>query len=288
MRVSAVNNLKTLVILVLTGVFLFLGVKFFIADIARVDSLSMSRTMKQNDVVLVQPITFIMPGIKRNDVVQVSLPFHEKDNVLQRGLLFKRVIGLPEDTIRISHSRVFCNGQVLEINKDLLHNYILKIDLQKDTSLFTLFNINEKYLIDDSCAYMVPLTNTQFNQLKNIHVSIKENLEDSGLYDEAIFPYKPSIKWNKDFFGPLYIPKKNDTLFLDTLNIALYKKLITLFENNTLEIKDGKIIVNQTEATYYVPKQNYYFVIGDNFDNSIDSRQWGFVPEKSIRAKWIR
>src|ERR1700758_2130468 len=165
MRVSAVKNLKTLVIVILTGVFLFLGVKFFIADIARVDSLSMSRTMKQNDVVLVQPITFIMPGIKRNDVVQVSLPFHEKDSVLQKGLLFKRVIGLPGDTICINHSRVFCNGQVLEINKDLLHNYILKIDLQKDTSLFTLFNINEKYLIDDSCAYMVPLTSTQFNQL---------------------------------------------------------------------------------------------------------------------------
>ena len=35
-------------------------------------------------------------------------------------------------------------------------------------------------------------------------------------------------------------------------------------------------------------KQNYYFAIGDNFDNAIDSRHWGFIPQKAIRAKLIK
>jgi signal peptidase I len=127
-----------------------------------------------------------------------------------------------------------------------------------------------------------------FSELKNKGISIKENAEDSGLYDETIFPNHPKIKWNKDFFGPLYIPKKNDTLHLDTSNIVLYKRLLEVFEKNTLEIKEGKIFVNQKETTYYITKQNYYFAIGDNFDNSIDSRYWGFIPKKAIRSKLIQ
>ena len=124
--------------------------------------------------------------------------------------------------------------------------------------------------------------------MKEKKISIKENGEDSNLYDENIFPNNPKIKWNKDFFGPLYIPRKNDTLYLDTVNVILYKKIISIFENNSLEIKEGKIWVNQKEAPYYITKQNYYFAIGDNFDNSIDSRYWGLIPEKAVSSKLIR
>jgi signal peptidase I len=282
------NITKTLVISVLTGVFVFLISKFFLIDLARVNSLSMSDTLQQNTWVLIRPRTFLSSEIKRNDIVQLSLPLDIADTVLQKGLLFKRIIAIAGDTLLIQNSQVLINGQVAAINKNLLHNYIIKVNQQKDTSLFTDLGINEKYLIDDSCAYIITLTNPQYIELKKKNISIKENGEDSNLYDENIFPNNPKIKWNKDFFGPLYIPKKNDTLYLDTTNIILYEKVISIFENNSLEVKDGKIIINQKEAHYYITQQNYYFTIGDNFDNSIDSRYWGLIPEKAIRSKLIR
>jgi len=288
MSILKKHNTKTLVISILTSVFVFLCCKFFLVDIAKVDSLSMSATLPQNKWVFVKPFTFLSSDIKRNDVVQLALPFSENDTLLQKGLFFKRIVALPGDTVNINESVVFVNGKVIEVNNDLLHNYIIKLKQQNDTVLFSETNITEKYLVDDSCVYLVTLTQKRFSELKNKGISIKENAEDSGLYDETIFPNHSKIKWNKDFFGPLYIPKKNDTLHLDTSNIVLYKKLIEVFEKNNVEIKEGKFFINQKETTYYIIKQNYYFAIGDNFDNSIDSRYWGFIPEKSIRSKLIQ
>ena len=288
MTLITTHTAKTLVISIVAGVLVFLFSKFFLIDVARVQSLSMADSLPQNTWVFIRPITFLSSAIKRNDIVQLALPFDNKDTTMQHGLFFKRIAAIPGDTVTIRNSQLFINSQSVEINKNLLHNYILKIDLQKDTVLFEEAGIKEKYLIDDSCVYIVTLTNLQFNALQKKGLSIKENKEDSDQYDENIFPNDPRIKWNKDFFGPLYVPKKNDTLYLDTLNITRYKKIIATFEHNSLEIKEGKILINQKETRYYITGQNYYFAVGDNFDNSIDSRSWGLVPEKAIYSKLIR
>lgn len=278
---------KTLVVSILTGVFVFFVCKFFIIDFARVNSICMSPTLKPNSLVLVSPISFLSSSIKIDDVVEIQFPFTESDSTAS-NLFFKRIVALPGDTINIRKSVLFVNGKESALNADLVHNYVIKFKRQKDTMLFNEEKIVEKFLIDDSCAYLVTLTNARFVEIKNKGISIVENREDSDLFDENIFPNIHRIKWNKDFFGPLYIPKKNDTIQLDTSNIVLYKNLITNFENNSLEIKEGEIIINQKEVTYYIAKQNYYFAIGDNFDNSIDSRYWGFIPEKAILTKVIK
>jgi signal peptidase I len=281
-------NLKTLVACIVASVFVFLVCKFYVIDIAKVTSLSMSPVEKQNEWVFIRPYTFLSSPVKRNEVVQLAMPVSDADSITKIDFLFKRIIALPHDTVSINQSVVFVNHQKISLNNNLLHNYVIKFKQQKDTTLFAQETINEKYLVDDSCVYIVTLTNDKFFELKGKGISIQENAEDSGLYDENIFPQQPSIKWNKDFFGPLYIPQKNDTLHLDTVNIVLYKKLISVFDKNSLEIKDGKFFINQQETTYYIVKQNYYFAIGDNFDNSIDSRYWGFIPESAIRSKLIK
>ncbi|HTA60901.1 MAG TPA: signal peptidase I [Bacteroidia bacterium] len=281
-------NLKTLVACLAASVFVFLVCKFYVIDIAQVTSLSMSPAERQNKWVFIRPYTFLSSEIKRNDIVQLALPINDADSVTKIDLLFKRIVALPHDTVSINQSVLYVNHEKISLNNDLLHNYIIKFKQQKDTALFAQETITEKYLVDDSCVYIVTLTNAKFFELKGKGVAVQENAEDSGLYDENIFPQQPKIKWNKDFFGPLYVPQKGDTLRLDTINIALYKKLISVFEKNTLEIKDSIIFINQQEVTYYIVKQNYYFVIGDNFDNSIDSRYWGFIPESAIRSKLIK
>jgi signal peptidase I len=97
---------------------------------------------------------------------------------------------------------------------------------------------------------------------------------------QSIFPInKP---WNQDWYGPLTIPKKGDVITITQENLPEYKKLITEFEGNILEFKGGKFYINGAQTDKYTVKQDYYFMMGDNRDASLDARFFGFVPETHI------
>ncbi|MDG1212673.1 MAG: signal peptidase I, partial [Flavobacteriaceae bacterium] len=117
--------------------------------------------------------------------------------------------------------------------------------------------------------------------------SIVKQLALKGQYNPAIFPHEPSLPWNEDQFGPLYIPANGDTVDLSLQNIAFYKEIITNYEGNELDINGNEIFINGQKATQYTFSQDYYWMMGDNRHNSEDSRYWGFVPEDHIVGKPI-
>ncbi len=99
----------------------------------------------------------------------------------------------------------------------------------------------------------------------------------------AMFPKKPDrVVWTRDNFGPLWIPQKGATIPLNDSTIVFYEKCIKVYEHNTLEFKDGKWLLNGVAATTYTFKMNYYWMMGDNRHQSLDSRYWGYVPEDHI------
>lgn len=103
--------------------------------------------------------------------------------------------------------------------------------------------------------------------------------------DFKIFPHDPSYPWNSDNFGPIYIPKKGETVQLDMEILPLYKRVISEYEGNKLTTNGNQILINGEAATSYTFKQDYYWMMGDNRQNSIDARFWGFVPFDHVVGK---
>ena len=214
-------------------------------------------------------------------------PMDKTDNYI------KRCVGVPGDVLEIKNADLYINGKPADIPGGAQTDYIattngsgfsdefiqneLGIDLENNNGNFSPG--------PDSKTYIFNITAAEAEKVKKYPgvISLTKYVDTNvGMFfpnDEANFP------WTLDNYGPLTIPQKGKAINLTPNNISLYRRLITVYEQNVLEEKDGQFMINGKPTTSYIPKYNYYWMMGDNRHRSQDSRFWGFVPETHIVGK---
>ncbi|MFT5791097.1 MAG: signal peptidase I [Candidatus Azotimanducaceae bacterium] len=103
--------------------------------------------------------------------------------------------------------------------------------------------------------------------------------------NDDIFPQSDQYKWSQDNFGPIYIPKKGETVKLDSKSIPFYEHLINEYERNNITVDGDTVFINGKIATDYTFKQDYYWMMGDNRHMSLDARFWGYTPFDHVIGK---
>lgn len=245
----------------------------------------MEASYSYGDAVLVKKI---LNSYETNDLLYFEYPV--EDSILKKTNFIQRLYGLPGDSIELKAKVVYLNHFPLSTELPVKHNYFIKSKKVKLDSLFLVnHHLTEGGEISVDFDYSFSLTESESVTLRqdSLIKSVVLKMEKPGNYDETCYPSDPAFKWNMDYYGKLYIPKKNDTLQLDSLNLKLYLPIITTYEKNELRQTQDSIFIDGQYATYYVVKKNYYFVLGDNRDNANDSRVWGFLPENFIKGKVI-
>jgi signal peptidase I len=219
-------------------------------------------------------------------------PVDKTDNYI------KRCVAIAGDTLKIINGILYLNNEKAFVSPTSATYYyfstnktINEYDLKDAGISLNQEDGSSDFQPQSSNTYKINVTLPELEKLKTVPGVIANsiNREIDSSATGTVFPYDTTyFKWTVDNFGPLLVPAKGSIIQLTPQNISIYKRCISFYEHNKWEQKDGKVYINDKEATTYIFKMNYYWMMGDNRHKSQDSRYWGFVSEDRIVGKaWM-
>jgi signal peptidase I len=220
----------------------------------------------------------------------ITRPVDKRENFI------KRCVAIAGDTLQIKNRVVYINNVAQPFPE--FHEFKYYVTTSAPLDADQLNSMGIQYTDDQNKnqvrelqnnLYEISMTNEEVTLLKLVPVvkRIEPYVPDIGYHDKSpyLFPYVASDNWSVDDYGPMWIPKKGATIPLTPDNVIRYKRSISVYEGNKFEEKNGQYFINDQPATSYTFKMDYYWMMGDNRHNSLDSRFWGFVPEDHVVGK---
>lgn len=218
--------------------------------------------------------------VVNNQFTITTRPIDKRENYI------KRCVGMPGDEVSMANAILYINGESAQIPEEMQMDYYVFTD-QSGLNPERLKDMRIEYAQGQPGVYQLHMTAQEaevvrsWSNVQRVESGVLSPEESQG----TTYPHNKHFNWNYDNFGPILIPAVGATIPLDSLTVPLYGRVIRDYEGNTFEKKGEDYYINGAPAKTYTFKQNYYWMMGDNRHNSLDSRGWGFVPEDHIVGK---
>jgi len=232
-------------------------------------------------------------SVQRNDLVVFNYPKELQYPIELRTPYIKRCVAIAGDTLAILASKIYVNSYPLPAIPARQYKYFIRNKDTIPTKVFAECTIKKftAIKVHSGFGYMLTATPKAIERLEK-RLTLLDVIPQSQPKDQIqsdIFPQNPHVTWNEDNFSPLIIPRKGMTLPMSVHNVHVYGALIKTHEiygkKKKVWIKNDTLYINGQKITDYTFQQNYFFMMGDNFHDSEDSRFFGFVPQDHLIGK---
>lgn len=233
---------------------------------------------------------FRIPGytdIERNDIIVFNYPIDVAPISMKTNYI-KRAVGMPGDRLRLDDKVLNVNGEEAERFDTMMRHYRVQVRERIRLSPSKVREVGGRIVQSGNGVHIVNMTSDIASTVEGWGeiVSVQPFVLP-GTYDEfSRRPFNFSRGFtNHDNMEAFTVPQAGEEVTLTNDNWHVYQDILERYERNSVQKNGDQFVINGEETNQYTIQKDYYFVMGDNRDDSEDSRYWGFVPDDHIVGK---